>query len=211
MNLKSNTLRFALPATALAAALALAGCGAPGPSTAPTSSAAPSSTGGAHGNHEMPMGTPNAGFNAGDVMFAQMMVPHHEQAVEMSDIVLAKPGLDPRVAQLAEQIKGAQAPEIATLRGWLGEWGQPSMMPGGAGHGMDGMMSADDLEKLRAAGAAEAAKLFLTQMIAHHEGAVSMAQTEKSSGQHAGAKSMAESIIASQTKEIEDMKALLAS
>ena len=210
MNLKSNPRRLPLPATALAAALALAGCAATGPSTGP-GTAAPGSTGAAHGDHQMPMGTPNVGFNAGDVMFAQMMIPHHEQAIEMSDIVLAKPGLDPRVAQLAEQIKAAQGPEIATLRGWLGEWGHPSMMPGGAGHGMEGMMSADDLARLRAADAAEASRLFLTQMIAHHEGAVSMAEAEKASGQHEGAKSMAEAIVTSQTKEIEDMKAMLAS
>ena len=201
----TTTLRRALPAALLTATLALAGCAATGPSSTP------SSTGAAHGDHQMPMGTPNVGFNAGDVMFAQMMIPHHEQAVEMSDIVLAKPGLDPRVAQLAEQIKAAQGPEIATLRGWLGEWGQPSMMPAGAGHGMEGMMSADDLAKLRAADAAEASRLFLTQMIAHHEGAVSMAEAEKASGQHEGAKSMAEAIVTSQTKEIEDMKAMLAS
>ena len=215
MNLKSTSLRLALPATALAAVLALAGCATQSPSTssttgAPTSPGSSSTAGAGHGNHQMPMGTPNVGFNAGDVMFAQMMIPHHEQAIEMSDIVLEKPGLDPRVAQLAQQIKAAQGPEIATLRGWLGEWGHPSMMPADAGHGMEGMMSADDLAKLRAADAAEGSRLFLTQMIAHHEGAVSMAETEKATGQHEGAKAMAQAIIDSQTKEIAEMKAMLA-
>lgn len=210
-----KTTRFALPAALLPAALltatlALAGCsGTP---------AAPAAQPVDHSGHSMSMGAPSGGpssaapqgmFNAADAMFAQMMIPHHEQAVEMSDIVLAKPGLEPRVVKLARQIKAAQAPEIATQRGWLAAWGQPSAMAADAGHGMDGMMTADDLAKLKAAAAPEAARLFLTQMIAHHEGAVTMAQSELGGGSNAEAVAMARSIIDSQTAEIDGMKTLL--
>jgi uncharacterized protein (DUF305 family) len=139
-----------------------------------------------------------------------MMIPHHEQAVEMSEIVIGKPGVDARVGDLAQQIKAAQAPEIAMLKGWLGEWAQPASMPAGhAGHGMDGMVSSKEVAQLRSADGAAASKLFLTQMIAHHEGAVQMARTEKASGKHQGAVEMAGSIIDTQTKEIEAMKGLL--
>jgi uncharacterized protein (DUF305 family) len=217
MNAKNTLRNSALPAAFLAAALGLAGCGAgQGSGSSSTASSAAAQTD--HGAHSMPMGSPagsssQGAFNAADAMFAQMMIPHHEQAVEMSGIVLDKPGLDGRVAALAEQIKAAQAPEIATLRGWLGDWGQPAAMPStagqDAGHGMEGMLSEDDLAKLRASDAASGAKLFLTQMIAHHEGAVMMAQSQLSSGANPDAVAMARSIVDSQTKEIDEMKSLL--
>jgi uncharacterized protein (DUF305 family) len=65
-------------------------------------------------------------------MFAQQMIPHHQQAIQMSDIVLAKQGIDSRVVDLADQIKAAQGPEIQPMQGWLTQWGQPTMpmMPG---------------------------------------------------------------------------------
>lgn len=212
-----NVKNFAMPAALVAAALALAGCGGAAQGTSPNSAAAAQAPMD-HSGHSMPLGTPNAStspsstqgvFSAADVMFAQMMIPHHEQAVEMSDIVLAKPGLDSRVTKLAEQIKAAQAPEIAIQRDWLTAWGQPSAMAADAGHGMDGMMTADDLAKLKAAAFPEAARLFLSQMIAHHEGAVAMAQTELSAGSNPDAVAMARSIIDSQTAEIDAMKTLL--
>ncbi len=186
----------------------------------------------------------SAAFNAADAMFAQMMIPHHEQAVAMSETVLAKPGLDARVVALAARIKAAQAPEIATLKGWLTAWEQPTAMPtssssstgstgagsagtgsagtgsagtgsagtssAGAGHSMEGMMSSGDLDQLASADAPTASKLFLSQMVVHHEGAVRMAQTEKSAGKNADAVAMAASIVDSQTREIAEMKALLA-
>jgi uncharacterized protein (DUF305 family) len=70
--------------------------------------------------------------NQADVTFAQDMIPHHQQAVQMSDIILGKQGIDPRVVQLANQIKAAQGPEIQQMQGWLSQWGQPtmSMAPG---------------------------------------------------------------------------------
>lgn len=151
---------------------------------------------------------PAGAGTAADVMFAQMMIPHHEQALEMSGIVLAKDGLDPEVVVLAEEIQAAQGPEIAQLEAWLEEWDAPREMPDG-GHGMSGMLSDDELAALETADAATASQLFLEQMIEHHEGAVDMAEQEIGSGSHEGAIEMAEAIVATQTAEIERMQALL--
>src|ERR1044071_4520138 len=63
--------------------------------------------------------------NDADAMFAMHMIPHHQQAIEMSDMVLAKQGIDPRVTELAKQIKAAQGPEIEQMQGWLNQWGMP--------------------------------------------------------------------------------------
>jgi uncharacterized protein (DUF305 family) len=147
------------------------------------------------------------------------MIPHHEQAVSMSDIILAKQGIDPRVVELANQIKAAQGPEITTMQGWLTEWG--AQTPAGheghdmsgdpAAHAAMGMMSEAQLEQLRQAQGVDAARQFLTGMIAHHEGAVTMAQTEVDTGQAEDAVRLAREIIETQQREIDTMKGILGS
>ena len=191
-----------ISAAAMAAVIALAGCSA---SSTPGSSmpGMDHSTGGA-----MPGPNAAADHNGSDTMFAQAMIPHHAQAVEMSDIILKKQGVDARITALATKIKAAQAPEIDKMTGWLQDWNEPARAPGG--HSMTGMMSGDDLAKLDAAQGTDAAKLFLSQMIAHHEGAVEMANAEVRSGKNAEAVMLAKDIAASQTGEIQDMKDLLA-
>jgi uncharacterized protein (DUF305 family) len=163
--------------------------------------------------------------NDADVTFAQGMIPHHQQAVEMSDMLLAKEGIDPRVVSLAEEINAAQAPEIETMRGWLTQWGvagAPPMTSGMPGHDMpghgnmpgmsgDGMMSPADMTALQNAQGTEASRLFLTQMIEHHKGAISMAQTEIDNGEYAPAIEMAHKIASSQQEEIASMEQLLQS
>jgi uncharacterized protein (DUF305 family) len=149
--------------------------------------------------------------NDADVMFAQHMIPHHQQAVEMSDTLLAKQGIDPRVIELANQIKAAQGPEIQQMQGWLTQWGTPAMPPM-SGHdmpAMQGMMSHADMTALNDAQGVDAAKLFLTQMIAHHEGAITMAQSEIKDGQYPPAIEMAKAIVTTQQKEIDTMKGML--
>lgn len=193
----------------LAGALALAGCSTTAESdhsSMPGMDHSASEASGADANA--------ADANAADVMFAAMMIPHHEQAVEMADLVLGKKGIDPRVVDLAERIKAAQAPEIETMQEWLDDWGMDpddamSGDDGMMGHG-DGMMSADDMESLEAANGDEASRLFLEQMIVHHEGAVDMAEAQVADGQNADAVALAESIIETQTDEIAEMKDLLA-
>ncbi|WP_342745529.1 DUF305 domain-containing protein [Sinomonas mesophila] len=121
--------------------------------------------------------------------------------------LLGKTGVDERVTALAQKIKDAQQPEIETLRSWLSAWGQPAAAP--AGHSMEGMMSQDDMDKLHSLDGSAAAQLFLTQMIAHHEGAISMAETEAGQGKNPEAVALAKSIADSQSAEITEMKSLL--
>ncbi|MEV0197144.1 DUF305 domain-containing protein [Nonomuraea sp. NPDC050691] len=151
---------------------------------------------------------PGASFNDADVMFAQMMIPHHEQAVEMAELAETRAS-DPEIKELATKIKDAQAPEIKTMRGWLEEWGKPE--PTGMGHmdhGMPGMMSAEDMDKLKDAKGAAFDKQFVRMMIAHHEGAIHMAEIEQAQGQNPDAKELAKSIAASQQAEIEQMRTI---
>ena len=173
-----------------------------------------------------------AAHNQADVMFAHHMIPHHQQAIEMSDMILGKQGIDPRVVELATQIKAAQGPEIEQMQGWLTQWGTPMMpgmsgmpgmpgmsdMPGMSGMpgmpGMDdmpgmGMMSGADMDALKNADGVAAGKLFLTQMIQHHQGAITMAQNEIKNGQNTDAVALATSIISSQQKEIDTMNQIL--
>jgi len=139
--------------------------------------------------------------------------------------MLAKKDIPANITALAEKIKAAQAPEIETMTGWLRSWNEPTAPSGhgmsthgsgggsggGSGSGMgSGMMSGDDLKKLDAAQGTEAAKLFLTQMTAHHQGAIMMAKTEESTGQNPDAVALAKAIITAQEKEIQEMKELLA-
>lgn len=194
-----------LPAFGVAAAITLAGCAgnedpaasdaAPSSSQQPASSAAGSQVSAEH--------------NAADTMFAQMMTPHHKQAVKMSDIMLAKDGIDTDVRNLATKIKDAQGPEIQTMTGWLKKWGEPTEM-GMGGHGMEGMMSGDQLKKLESARGTDASRLFLESMIGHHKGAVGMAEDEISDGQNPQAIALAEEIIKTQQAEIKKMQDLLA-
>ena len=158
-----------------------------------------------------PSASASGSFNDADTTFAQMMIPHHEQAVAMSDVVIAKNGLDQRVLDLAAQIKSTQEPEIKQLTAWLTAWGADGSGMAGMSHGADGMMSQGDKDALDAATGPEASKLFLSQMMVHHQGAIDMAQTEIDNGQNADAKKMATAIVSTQTVEIAVMKELLGS
>ena len=165
---------------------------------------------------------PNDAHNDADVAFARDMIPHHEQAIVMSDIILAKQDIDSRVTELADQIKAAQGPEIETMRGWLAEWGTAPPPSGHEGHDMPGdqpmhgsvheamgMMTDQQLDELRQAQGADASRQFLTGMIEHHEGAVTMAQTEIDAGQFAPAVALATEIIEAQVREIDTMRQIL--
>ena len=201
-----------ISAAAIAAAIALAGCSA-GPGTG--SPEATTTSGMNHDSSGMSSSSApaaSADFNDADTMFAQMMIPHHTQAVAMSDIMLKKEGIPAAVTDLATKIKAAQGPEIEKMTGWLESWGQPTMMPTNmpSTHSMSGMMGQDDMAKLEAAQGTEAARLFLTQMIAHHEGAIMMAKTETTDGKNADAVQLSREIVSSQEAEIQEMKDLLA-
>lgn len=188
---------------ALAALLALTACGSDSettPAAGGSSSAASAGSGSAASSDS----------RASDVMFAQMMIPHHQQAVEMADMALASTSVSAEVRGLAEDIKKAQDPEIATMRSWLQEWGAAEDPAGSdhAGHGT-GMMSAEDMEKLKAAQGADFDRMWMTMMIDHHKGAITMAEDVLKTTQEARVKTMAEQIIEAQKKEIATMEGML--
>jgi uncharacterized protein (DUF305 family) len=153
-----------------------------------------------------PIGKPAAGpHNIADVSFAAGMIPHHASAVTMSDQALTK-ATHPKVKALAAAVKKAQSPEIATMSGWLSGWGQPVPSPTmGMQHGdrpMPGTMSAGNTGALEKATGSAFDKLWITQMITHHKGAVSLAKSELTHGQNPEAKALAQTIIDAQSKEI---------
>jgi uncharacterized protein (DUF305 family) len=164
--------------------------------------------------------------NDADVEFSSNMLQHHAQALSMVDLTLGRP-LDPEVAELAEQIRAAQAPEIETFTDWLTEWDEeiPETMRdhANAGHdeghvgesmeGMDadmpGMMSAEDMTALEDAPDDEFQTRWLEMMVEHHAGAIEMAEDEIDQGQYEPAVDLAKDIVASQGAEIETMEGLL--
>jgi uncharacterized protein (DUF305 family) len=197
--------RLALPALALVAALSLAACGDDAQDAAGPSSSE-------HGSgHSTDSTNDDAKGNDADISFLTGMTPHHEQAVEMSEIVLAAnpPG---SVAAIARQIKGAQAPEIERMDEMLAALGEKT----DAGHGErhsagHGMMSEQDMAELKSATGIEAARLYLEGMIAHHEGAIQASEKEIADGKYGPAVELAREIKTAQAEEIIEMQALLTS
>lgn len=177
----------------LTATLAVTGCSSVADSNADSSSSHPGTT---------------ETYNDADVKFATMMIPHHEQAIEMSDLLLAKHDAAPPVLALAQKIKDAQGPEIEQLQAWLDAWGADPGSHHGS-HDMEGMMTEEDMAALEAASGPEASTLFLKQMIQHHDGAVAMAQAHLKTGANPNALTLAQTIIDAQTTEIRTMRELL--
>lgn len=151
----------------------------------------------------------SAAFNDADVAFAQGMIPHHQQAVEMADLATDRASSQ-EVKDLAAQIKAAQDPEITNMTGWLKEWNQPTQMSGMDSMDMTGMMSDTQMSDLTAASGAEFDKMFLEMMIEHHNGAIEMANTEISDGKNPEAIALAKTIVKAQEAEIETMQGLVA-
>lgn len=199
-----TTARLTQLATALVAgALALTACG--------DDTDAGHSSMGSSDTSASAESSAEADFSDADVTFAADMIPHHRSAIEMAQLAEGR-AADPRVVDLAARIEAAQGLEIETLSGWLEQWGaedETGMDHGSMDHGSGGMMSEQDRQALTNATGAEFDRLFLTQMIAHHTGAVEMAQTELSEGSNTDALAMAESIRDGQSAEIAEMEQLL--
>jgi uncharacterized protein (DUF305 family) len=145
-------------------------------------------------------------YSDDELMFASMMIPHHSQAVTMSELALAN-STNPEVLALATAIRDAQGPEITQMQSWLD---QSNYSGTHAGHmDMGGMLSDEELAKLAIAKGAAFDRLFLEGMIAHHEGAIQMAEMIEDST-NSEVKKLFTNIVSSQSAEIEAMKALLA-
>ena len=193
----------ALPAIGVISALLLVGC-----ATTQDDDSIGDMPGMSNGMSSSDDAETSADFNDADVAFTMNMIMHHQQAIEMSDLVLEKDGVDQDVVELAQKIKDAQQPEIDAMSGWLDDWGQPFSGMDGMDHsGM--MMSDDDMAALEAASGADAGPLFLEQMIEHHQGAIDMAREQIRDGQNPDAVALAGKIVQDQTAEISVMEQLL--
>ncbi|MEV6235756.1 DUF305 domain-containing protein [Lentzea sp. NPDC051838] len=155
------------------------------------------------------------GHNEQDVKFAQDMIGHHQQALDMAAMVPGK-STNPKVTDLGKRIAAAQDPEIKKMTEWLTKWGAApasTSMPGmdhGSGHGsMPGMMTAEEMTKLNGATGAEFDRMWLDMMVKHHQGAVEMAKTQQQKGSSADAKKLAQDIITAQQAEITEMQTML--
>jgi uncharacterized protein (DUF305 family) len=167
-----------------------------------------------------------AAFNDQDVDFATGMIPHHQQAVEMAAMVPDR-STDPAVLKLAADISAAQGPEIETLKVFLVQWKEGSDTPHAnpttsqspdphEGHdGMDpsmnmqGMVDAAAIANLASLKGPEFDKSWMQAMIAHHEGAIQMANAEIAGGTNVDAKKLAQQIVTAQQGEITQMKQML--
>ncbi|MER6469186.1 DUF305 domain-containing protein [Streptomyces collinus] len=214
MTIRTLTRRTALAVVAAAASLVLAAC--------------------AHAAHGGSAATDAGTHNAQDVAFAQGMIPHHRQALEMARLA-ADRASSPEVKDLAARVEKAQAPEIRTMTGWLKGWhervpaagtdrtdrtsqdgmaGMPGMDHTGHGgatgaSGMPGMMGDDDMAALKKATGRDFDARFLSLMVEHHQGAVAMAATERRKGEYGPAKRAAAAVTSAQSAEIAEMKRLL--
>ncbi|MEY4494313.1 MAG: hypothetical protein RL570_428 [Actinomycetota bacterium] len=144
-------------------------------------------------------------FSADDLMYAQMMIPHHEQAVEMAELAATRTS-NTEVLAIAKKIKSAQAPEIAVMAAWLG--GKAAELHTGHDMQMNGMLTGAEFEKLQNAVDAEFDSLFVKYMIAHHEGAIEMTQGILQS-ENIIVKKFGEKVVKDQTAEIKQLKAIL--
>ncbi|MDQ1066713.1 DUF305 domain-containing protein [Streptomyces canus] len=194
-----RTTRFAALSVSALFALTACGGGDDSGSAASSPSVSAEASAGAH--------------NAQDVSFAQGMIPHHQQAIEMAELADGR-AASAQVKDLAARVEKAQGPEISTMTGWLKAWDEkvPESMPGmdhSGMTGMTGMMDSADMGKLKKASGKEFDSMFLTMMVEHHEGAVEMANTEKAKGEYKAATAMAGDIVTAQNAEISEMKKLL--
>ncbi|TGD89891.1 DUF305 domain-containing protein [Mycolicibacterium sp. CH28] len=192
----STSRRIVAAATALATALVIASC----------------SRSEDHAERTAPATTSTeavAAHNADDVMFAQMMIPHHQQALELAAMVPQR-STDPAVTKLASTIAAEQQPEINTMKALLLQWDvDPHAAADHGGMGMQGMVDDATMAKLGSLKGAGFDTLWLQSMIGHHQGAIEMAKAEIANGTSADMTTLAKSIVTAQQAEIDQMKQML--
>lgn len=204
-------------ALAAVTALALAGCGSntaePSSTTTATSMSTPAASSSASSPEMMSSQPVEGAHNAADAMFAQMMIVHHQGALDMSTLAPTRAGSD-EVKALATRIEKAQQPEIDQMTSWLRSWNEP-LESGHGAHDMPGMdingQTQEEVnKKLAGLKGTDFDRYYLESMIAHHEGALVMAKDEIAKGESPDAKKLSEQIVSSQAAEIAEMKKMLA-
>ncbi|GEL97319.1 DUF305 domain-containing protein [Cellulomonas terrae] len=194
--------RLTASATAVALAVTLAACSSSTETgDSPTTEESSQSTAATH--------------NDADIQFAQLMIMHHQGAIEMAEVAIDRAST-PEVKALAQRIQAAQGPEIDLMTGWLDSWGEESSHDMGmndmdmGGMDMDGMSQDEVMDELDDLDGAEFDRAFLERMVAHHRGAIEMSEQEKAEGLNPDAMALAGTIIDAQTAEITEMQNLLA-
>jgi uncharacterized protein (DUF305 family) len=190
----------------LAAAMFLSAC----------SKAAPDADTGAKQNQQPMITGEPPGHNAADIAFATNMIPHHQQAVDMSALV-ADRSSNAEVQKLASDISSAQGAEVQTFKVLLVQWDEnPDLTTGGGNggqgggmHGMQGMVDDATMARLTSLQGDEFDQLWLQSMIGHHQGAIAMAKAETADGANVDAKSIAQNIVTTQQAQIDQMSQLL--
>ncbi|MFI2711106.1 DUF305 domain-containing protein [Micromonospora sp. NPDC018662] len=223
--------RVWLPVTALVALLVLGGLALTGrdddtrPAAArpgPAASTTPAATGSAPpvlvpGRPGEPAATHDGArvrnaapprFNGLDVWYVRMMIPHHQQALEMATLAPDR-AADPRVRAVADRIRAAQGPEVGLLRAWLSTRDLPAEVTGHDHATMRGMQSAEAMRQLAAARGAAFDSLFVRMMTAHHQGAVVMSTDLLKVGADQAMQEFANAVAVEQSAEIVRMRALL--
>ncbi|MFD8231652.1 DUF305 domain-containing protein [Streptomyces sp. NPDC059696] len=204
---RKSTRRIAAASIVATGALLLTACGGDGDDMSGMDHGSGSSSATASAE----AGAKTGDFNDADVTFAQMMIPHHEQALEMAKLADGRAS-DAEIKDLAGKIEQAQDPEIKTMKSWLTSWNKPTAMESmpGMDHGsMNGMMSDADMKELQAMKGKEFDKMFAEMMIDHHNGAIAMAKDEQKNGKNADTKKMAGDIVKGQSAEVEQLQSIL--
>lgn len=152
-----------------------------------------------------------ADFNESDVMFAQMMIPHHQQAVELADLALkSTSSAIPEILQLAQQIRDGQESEIKQMNDLLIQWKQPLDSHAAMGHGseMEGMLSEQEMMDLALLTGSAFDAAWIAAMTFHHQGAIAMAGAAANDGINPEIKTLTAAIIEVQQREIETLQTL---
>lgn len=163
-------------------------------------------SGSQHGMMDGDNDSESSQYSMNDIMFAQMMIPHHEQAVELA--MLAESHTTTlAILDLASRIKNAQSPEIEQMQSWLDVDGTGMDMS----HDMNmpGIVSDADMASIRAAQGEEFDILFLTHMVEHHKGAIEMVNDLIADSANSEVKALGQAIVKAQTTEIAEMEAML--
>ncbi|MGK2880514.1 MAG: DUF305 domain-containing protein [Mycobacterium sp.] len=164
-------------------------------------------------DHSESSGAGDAAHDAEDLTFVTNMIPHHQQAVDLTQLLPTRTD-DTAMIDLASRIAEEQTPEIQTMQAMLAQWGQEvdAQADHGEHEGMAGMVGMVDyatMTRLESLNGQEFDRLWLQSMIAHHQGAIEMARTEVNDGQNADATTLAEHVITAQESEIAEMTEML--
>ena len=147
-------------------------------------------------------------LSGADIMLLEMMIPHHQQAVDISNLAIEK-SKDVELIELATQIREEQQAEIIQMESWLGDADSGH----GMGHSMEGsmggMLTKSELSQLEDATGKSFDLFWLQGMIDHHDGALHMV-TMIEDAEDLEIKRLGKNIISSQTAQIEQMKAMIA-